>query len=258
MPEMPHAGEHHRDARRVGRRDHLGVAQRPAGLDHRRRAGLDRRQQPVREREERVGGDDRALRSAASRRSPRPRPCAPRRARNRRGSSAPRRRRPSRRPWRRRWRSTSRACRPPRRIADRRSSAAVGARLVTTFSIDGVERAIVAILHQQAAGDRAHRQRRPRADRAARRRAAAAGSSCAATISIASSSASGAMMTSVKISTIFARRRRVELAVQRDDAAEGRDRIAGERLLVGLDQRRADRDAAGVGVLDDRDRRRLG
>ena len=56
----------------------------------------------------------------------------------------------------------------------------------------------------------------------------------------------------------LSRRRGVEAAVQRDDAAEGRDRIAGERLFVGLEQGRADRDAAGVGVLDDGDRRAFG
>ena len=60
MPEMPHAREHHRDACRVGGGDHLGVAQRAAGLDDGGGAGFDRRDQSVGEREERVGGDDRA------------------------------------------------------------------------------------------------------------------------------------------------------------------------------------------------------
>ena len=45
-------------------------------------------------------------------------------------------------------------------------------------------------------------------------------------------------------------------AVDGDDAAEGAHRIAGERLAPGLAQRRADGDAAGIGVLDDGDRRR--
>ena len=58
---MPHAGEHHRDARLVGGGDHLVVAHRAAGLDDRGRAGLDRREQAVGEGEEGVGGDDRAL-----------------------------------------------------------------------------------------------------------------------------------------------------------------------------------------------------
>ncbi len=47
---------------RVRGGDHLRVADRAAGLDHRRRAGGDRDLQPVGEREERVGGDDAALR----------------------------------------------------------------------------------------------------------------------------------------------------------------------------------------------------
>ena len=40
MPEMAHAGEDHREARGVGGGDHLVVAHRAAGLDHRGRAGL--------------------------------------------------------------------------------------------------------------------------------------------------------------------------------------------------------------------------
>ena len=45
----------------VGGLDHLVVAHRAAGLDHRGGAGLDRDQQAVGEREERVGGDHRAF-----------------------------------------------------------------------------------------------------------------------------------------------------------------------------------------------------
>jgi hypothetical protein len=48
----------------------------------------------------------------------------------------------------------------------------------------------------------------------------------------------------------------VERAVAGDDTAEGRHRVAGERRLIGLEQRLAARHAAGVGVLDDDDRRR--
>ena len=43
----------------------------------------------------------------------------------------------------------------------------------------------------------------------------------------------------------------IERAVQRDDAAESRDGVAAQRALIGLEQRAAGRDAAGVGVLDD-------
>ena len=49
---------------------------------------------------------------------------------------------------------------------------------------------------------------------------------------------------------------RVERPVERDDAAKGADRVASERLIPGFAQARADRDAARVGVLDDRHRRR--
>ena len=44
MSEMPHAGEHHRDATVVSGLDHFIVAQRAAGLDHGGGAGFDRDQ----------------------------------------------------------------------------------------------------------------------------------------------------------------------------------------------------------------------
>ena len=46
VPEMPHAGKHHGDVVLVGGLDHLVVAHRAAGLDHRGGAGFDRHQQP--------------------------------------------------------------------------------------------------------------------------------------------------------------------------------------------------------------------
>ena len=48
-----------------------------------------------------------------------------------------------------------------------------------------------------------------------------------------------------------ARGLRIERPVERDDAAEGGNRIAGQRLAVGIDQTVAFRHAAGIGVLDD-------
>src|SRR5690606_877433 len=45
MPEMSRPGEHHGDAGVVGSLDHLVVAHRAAGLDHRGRARLDRDQE---------------------------------------------------------------------------------------------------------------------------------------------------------------------------------------------------------------------
>ena len=49
----------------------------------------------------------------------------------------------------------------------------------------------------------------------------------------------------------------VERAVEGDDAAEGRDRIAAQRPLVGVAQAVAFGDAARIGVLDDDDGRRV-
>ena len=51
----------------------------------------------------------------------------------------------------------------------------------------------------------------------------------------------------------LARRVGVERLVQRHDAPESRGAVAIERLLVGVEQRRAPRHARGVGVLDDGD-----
>ena len=49
--------------------------------------------------------------------------------------------------------------------------------------------------------------------------------------------------------------RGVDGAAQGDDAAEGADRIAAQRLEIRVLERRAGRDAARIGVLDDGDRR---
>ena len=205
MPEMPHPGEHHRRARCVGGGDHLGVAHRSARLDDRGRAGFDGRNKAVGEREEGVGGDDRAsgARLGASPRSrPPPRPCARRGAPNRPATSARRRRQRSRRPWRRRWRSTSRAWRPSRRTSGPPFRLGVGARLVTTLSAPS----------SSAPLSRSWTRRPPATDRTASVDRPGSGSApairsrrfrLAATIASASSSASGAMITSVNISTIL-------------------------------------------------------
>ena len=181
VPEVAVAREHHGEPGLVGRPDHLVVPHRAAGLDHGRRARLGGGQQAVREGEEGVGGDDRALGEALGQarglRGLR-RPSRPRCGRNRPGSSGPRRCRPSRRPWHRRWRSTSRAWRPGRRSGGRRARPRSGARL--RHDLAGPSRRptrVVAALRQEPARDRADRQaRRPR-DRAGRPRAAGAGSS---------------------------------------------------------------------------------
>src|ERR1019366_3955845 len=60
MPEMPVAGENHRNAPLVGGGEHFLIAQAAAGLDHRNRAGVGDDIEPVAKREERVRGDHRA------------------------------------------------------------------------------------------------------------------------------------------------------------------------------------------------------
>ena len=60
VEEVPGTGEVQRDARRLGGRDHLLVTDRPAWLHDRPHPGVDQDLQPVREREVRVAGADRA------------------------------------------------------------------------------------------------------------------------------------------------------------------------------------------------------
>ena len=153
-------------------------------------------------------------------------------------------------PWHRRWRWTSRAWRRGRRRRDRcarhrlarawsRPSASMSS--TTALSRDCTSKPPATELTSMPC---ARGSGRPPVS--SRRRFF-----LAPTMAIASSSASGAMMTSVKISVIGARGFGVELAVQRHDAAEGRDRVAGQRLAIGVEQRDALRHAAGIGVLDD-------
>ena len=56
--EVAGAGEVHRDAGRLRRLDHLGVAHRPTRGDDRADAGVEQHLEPVGEREERVGCRD--------------------------------------------------------------------------------------------------------------------------------------------------------------------------------------------------------
>ena len=73
----------------------------------------------------------------------------------------------------------------------------------------------------------------------------------APTIAIASALASGAMITSVKISVMARGRLGVERPIERHDAAECGHRIAGERLAIGVDQACALGNPARIGMLDD-------
>ena len=115
----------------------------------------------------------------------------------------------------------------------------------------GVDR--VAGLHQQAAGD-ARVSMPPRV----------AGTHSSSRMFFLSARAAprprrrrspGATTTSVKISPQLLGHRHRDRHVGRDHPAERRDRVARVRLAVRLGDVRADRDAARVGVLDDRDGR---
>ena len=74
VPEMAHAGEYHCQPRFVCRRNHLVIADRPAGLNNGRGTGIGGTQQPVGERknasdattEPRTSGAESPAASAAS------------------------------------------------------------------------------------------------------------------------------------------------------------------------------------------------
>src|SRR6185437_287485 len=65
VPEVPHAGEHHRDAALVRRGDHLVVAHAAAGLDHGGGAVVGDDVEAIAERKERIRRDDRARKRQA-------------------------------------------------------------------------------------------------------------------------------------------------------------------------------------------------
>ena len=61
MPEVAHAGEHHRQPRGIGGGDDIVITQRTPWLNDRRGPGLGNGIQSVGEREKRVGRGDGAL-----------------------------------------------------------------------------------------------------------------------------------------------------------------------------------------------------
>ncbi len=234
MTEVPHPGRDHGDAGLVGGRDHLGVAHRAARLDDGGGAGLDDLLDPVLEREEGVGAD----RRSPSRRAP---PSSRRSSPTRPGSSGRRRWRRSGRPSRTRWRSTSRASRPSRRRAGPSTPARVGARFVITLQSSrrtrprsrsmtsrppGIERS-----SRASSGAALPGGARPRRGAAPR---GGAGSSSPRARRGRRRRRTGAMTHSRKRLGQLERRRVVHGPVQRDDAAEGRDRVAGARAGEGL------------------------
>jgi hypothetical protein len=194
-----------RPARRRRRSPRRRASSRRAGSPRWRRPRP--RQQAVGEREEGVGGDDRALGQRLGQPSAFAASAglaARRCARSRRGSSGRRRCRRWRRPWHRRWCSTSRAWRRGRRSAGRQLGS-VGARFVTTFRSMSSTTALSRVLQQEAAGDRASPSgRRARVGQAAGEQQAQVllGGDDGDRLLVAS----GAMITSVKISTISLRR----------------------------------------------------
>ena len=56
VPEMPHAGKHHRHAVLIGGSDHLGIAHRPARLHHGSNTKLGSGVDAIAEREKGIGG----------------------------------------------------------------------------------------------------------------------------------------------------------------------------------------------------------
>ena len=257
MPEVAAAGEHHRGAGAIGGRDHLVVAHAAARLDRGRGA---RRAAPPRGR--RRTGRRRPRR-------PRCRPCpAPARPAALAASAALRDRdrdassrliwpapMPTVAPSLANTMAFDLTCLQTAK-AKRRSaiSAGVGARSVTTLQLELVDARRVALLHQEAAGDRAQQQ-------LVRRRSSRPPVSSRRRFGLAASTA--------RASAVGVRRdhhlgehlrdllgdRDVERPIERHDAAIGADRIAGQRPGVGPAEVVVDRDAAGIGVLDDRDRR---
>ena len=136
------------------------------------------------------------------------------------------------------------------------SSCAVGCALGHDLQLQVLDHGVVARLHQEAAGQRPERQaRRARIGQAAGGQQAQVLLRGEDRLGLVASRP-GAITTSVKMPVISRGRRRIDRAVERDDAAEGADGIAAQRLGVGLGQRRAERHAARVGMLDDGDGRR--
>ena len=188
----------------IGGGDHLGIADRAAGLDHRGGAGRDAASRPSAKGRTRPRRPRCPVSAARPGRPPWP---PPRLSRRRCGRSPPgsagRRRCPR---WRRPWHSTMAfdfTCLQTRNANSRSASLRRGRRtLCHHLEVAAPYAPVVAGLRQEAAGEAAERQ-------AGRRRSGIPPVSsrrrffCRATAALAASSASGAMITSVKIAAIF-------------------------------------------------------
>ena len=126
-------------------------------------------------------------------------------------------------------------------LGDRPGEQAVGQLLLGRralghdLEVVAADPAVVARLDQPAAGDRLERQARARAGSGSSPVSSSRRFFFAAKTARAASSASGATTTSVKIAAIASAVGAVERPVDRDDAAEGRDGVAGEGRRIGLD-----------------------
>ena len=238
VAEVAVPGEDHRHAGLVAGLDHLAVALRAARLDHRRRAGLDRRLRAVGEGEEGVGGDRRALqqRRRPRRRAPRG-TSRSRAAPSRPGSSARRRSRASRRPWRARSRSSARGGTTVQANSRSRHCASSGSVLVTT-SISS---------RGSGSPSRSWTSSPPRTRLTSRSprvggRALLVGEDPDRLLLL--QHLERVLLVAGRdqhLDEVLVQRlgqRLVDRAVERDHAAERRHRVAGERLLVGLAARR--------------------
>ena len=183
VPEVPPPGEHHREAVFVGRRNHLRVPHRAAGLHDRGRAAAATASRPSRNGKNASEAATDPASAPASAASARPPPSSPRRSPRPRGSSG-RRRSPAsgRRPVKiTAFDFTCAQIRHAKRSACH--SSAVGCRLVTTLQRPSpsrrgrrprrrASRTDVALLHQQAAEDRPHLERGRRPASSARAKSA--------------------------------------------------------------------------------------
>ncbi len=248
VPAKCGPGQIHGDAGRLRRGDHVLVADRPARLHDRTHTGID--QTPAAR-----PGTGRTHPMRPQRRPPGHRLAPPPAGRNRRGSPAPCRHRLSLRRAREDRVGLHRPHRPPREDE-------VGQRCILR-RIAGRQ-----VVHESGSSPGASmRSARcsnspPLIGRLSTAGSAATGAATsrrrfflARNASSASSSKAGAHdHLGEDVGELRGHRRR-DGPVRRDHTAVGADRIARVRLAVRLGDVRADRDAARVGVLDDRDAR---
>ena len=229
--EVAAVREDHRDAGGVGGLDDLVVALRAARLDDRRDARVDRELRAVGEREEGVGGQRGAEQRGARARGP----SRSRAGRSPRGSSGRRRCRPRRG----RWTSTIALERTCLQTFQANSisphSASVGLRSVTTSISVRSSRPMSRSWTSRPPMTRL----RSRSAMLTRRRSPSSRMRMFGLLESSSSASSvncGAMMTSQNCFSSASANGASTVAVDADHAAEGRQRVARERRVVGLER----------------------